>query len=383
MAVFIKKVNIPQKSDLINIDMTGSGTAQTYRVLKNVSGSVVEVMSMSDDTTSMFSGSNNTYEGSTLDTYLNTTWYSTLSNDAKSAIVDKTFRQDKWYLTAQGDPDYNGFYGTTKPGTNGYTVSLMSASFGNEITRHVYAISTQDVLDYVLDTTITDGELQNYNIWKMFWNNEVQHTNMFVWLMSASTSGYAMMIQGTSGYISDRNYSISSNMYARPAFQIDLSKIDFTYVDSKPLYALKPVSVLQKSSGSLSRVNLSYKTELPVVTDLAGTTWVFNDNVTISSAVSATTFTINGTITSDNYTLNCNSLEFLYDSTNQRYFLQFYATSVRAFPCFQWAESLGWQYRETSSTRYNISAPTISIVSGHTSQPDLVAWFYANATRIS
>ena len=262
MAVFIKQVNIPQKGDLINLDMTGSGTAQQYRVLKNVGGNVVEVVGMTYVDTSSFLWGSNVYENCAIDTLLNTTWYNTLSNTAKLAIVDKTFRQDSWYYGNQGDPDYSGYNGTTKPGTTAYTVSLDNSSFGNQITRHCYALSVQDILDYVLDTNITDGELQNYNIWKMLWNDEVQHTgnDNIIWLRSAASgsgSNFSFCVAGEKGYLSSRG---TESFYAvHSAFQIDLSKIDYTSADGRSSIELKPVSTFQKSNNALSRVGMSYK----------------------------------------------------------------------------------------------------------------------------
>ena len=221
-------VPMPSKGDLITMNV--DGTDKQFRVL-NVNGNNAEVLMMSNSTDSQqFDASSQVYAGSALDTYLNSTWYDTLTSTAKSAIVDKTFTQDSWYWGASGDPDYSGYYGTTKPGTTAYTISLGNAAFGNSITRHVYALSVQDVLDYVLDTSITDGQLQNYNIWKMFWNDEVQHTgdNNYLWLRSAyaSSSSDAFYVYGSRGHVS-RN-DVGNSRAVRPAFQIDLSQIDYT-----------------------------------------------------------------------------------------------------------------------------------------------------------
>ena len=219
------------KGDLITMNV--DGTDKQFRVL-NMNGSVAEVVMMSNASDSQqFASSGQTYAGSNLDTYLNSTWYATLNATAQAAIVDKTFAQDSWYDNASGDPDYNGYYGTTNPGTSAYTISLGSATFGSEITRHVYALSVQDVLDYVLDTSITDGQLQNYNIWKMFWDITTQPPSTpqrILWLRSAiaSSSSYAFLVFGNTGRV---NYFSANFTYAvRPAFQIDLSKIPFTKV---------------------------------------------------------------------------------------------------------------------------------------------------------
>ena len=219
----------PVKGDLITMNIDGSD--KQFRVL-NANGSVAEVLMMTNASSSQqFAASGQIYAESALDTYLNSTWYATLNATAQAAIVDKTFTQDSWYWDASGDPDYSGYYGTTNPGTSAYTISLGSATFGASITRHVYALSVQDVLDYVLDTNITDGQLQNYNIWKMFWDITTQPPSTpqrVLWLRSAdaASSSFAFGVLGDRGRVNSTNVG---NSYAvRPAFTIDLSQIDFS-----------------------------------------------------------------------------------------------------------------------------------------------------------
>ena len=266
MAVFIKKVNIPQKSDLINIDMTGSGTAQTYRVIKNVGGSIVEVLGMTNISDSQqFDASSQTYENSALDTYLNTTWYNTLSATAKTAIVDKTFRQDSWYTNTLGYPVYQA----KSLGDTAYQLSLGNASFGNEVTRHCYTISVQDVLDYLETTpqmTQTDTTLTYDNLMTMFWNSTTSIGNP--WLRSAYASNVSRVFFVKSNFGSLNNNVVSNSSAVRPAFQIDLSKIDYTFTDGRQPVELKPVSILQKSNNALSRVGMSWKIP-PEITGLS------------------------------------------------------------------------------------------------------------------
>lgn len=222
------KFTPPPKGALITLNI--DGTNRTYRVLK-INDTVAEVMAMFEVNTSiMFNSSgSNTYAGGTLDNYLNSTWYGTLTATAKSAIVDKSFRQDSWYFGSSGNPDYSGYYGTSNPGTSSYTVSLGSKTYGSSITRHVYALSAQDVIDYVTDTSITDGKLQNYNIWKMFYNKTSQPSPYYYhWLRSAGAdySSSAFTVRGNYGYLG--GFNVARSIACRPAFQIDLSKIAFT-----------------------------------------------------------------------------------------------------------------------------------------------------------
>lgn len=220
----------PVKGDLITMDI--DGTSRQYRVL-NINNTIAEVVVM-ENVINDYTGSfgNATYAGSAEDTTLNTTYYNTLSAEAKAAIIDKTFRQDSWYDDNSGNPDYSGYYGETKPGTSAYTISLGNANYGEEITRHIYLLSVQDVLDYILDINVDDGQLQNYNIWKMFWNDEVSHegNDNYIGLRSrriGGTFGYLFMVYGNLGSFSYFNPS-NSKAASRPAFQIDLSKIDYT-----------------------------------------------------------------------------------------------------------------------------------------------------------
>ena len=211
--------------------MNLDGTERQYRILKNVSGSVFEVLGMSDLTTSKFSTSDQTYESGALDTYLNSTWYETLSSTAKTAIVDKTFRQDSWYRstsTTQGTPKYKGVSSTVN-----YEISLGSTSFGNEITRHIYAIGIQDVVDYLEVTpemTSSDTTLSYTNVLLLFWNATSVQSGKFIWTRAADADNVnnAVGINGDNGSIVTNGASYSR--VVRPAFQIDLSKISYTEV---------------------------------------------------------------------------------------------------------------------------------------------------------
>ena len=203
--------------------MDGDGTDEEYLVLKTVSGSVVEVLARVNSGDSAFASSGQVYAGGTLDTALNTTYYNTLSATAKAAIVDKTFRQDSWYRNTSGNPDYNGSYSTT---AQAYYVSLGNASFGNEISRHIYALSVQDIIDYLevtTDMTSANSTLNMANVQEMF-----NITSGNVWLRSAKAddSSRAMNVNGDRGYVNNNNATNSGA--ARPAFQIDLSKIAWT-----------------------------------------------------------------------------------------------------------------------------------------------------------
>lgn len=226
--IFQIRYTTVHKGDLINIDLNNDGITEQYRVLNVADGHIVEIVSMEHLTTSKF-GSTQIYEGSVLDGYLNETWYNTLSQQAKVAIIDKTFQQQSWNLnTLSGTAyDISGKSGAKNPGTTAYSMELADAGFGEKITRHAYALGIQDVLNYVRDTEITDGELQNYNVWQMFWSQSAAVSKYF-WLRDASASNVTNVfrVNGGRGY-TDRK-KCSDSYAIRPALTIDLSKMRWT-----------------------------------------------------------------------------------------------------------------------------------------------------------
>lgn len=224
ITVNVPTVVYPTKGDSIKMDLDGDGTAESYLVLKG-SGSTFEVLAKatpSSGTSIAFAASGQTYAEGTLDAYLNSTYYATLSATAKASIVDKTFTQDSWYRDNTGDPDYNGTYSTD----TAYVVSLGSATYGSEISRHIYALSVQDIIDYLevtTDMTSANSTLNMANVQEMF-----NITSGYVWLRPAfaGNSSRAMIVDGDYGSVNS-DYATRSNA-ARPAFTIDLSKIPFT-----------------------------------------------------------------------------------------------------------------------------------------------------------
>ena len=227
-AVQVEKAEaLPNKGDIITLD------AKQYRVLK-LNGTVAEVLCMYDANSSIkfdsaSSGYNNTYAGKNIDTYCNNTFYSGLSAAMKSAIVDRTFTQDKWtspYSSVPTEPRYTGKYESST-----YYLKLVNAAFGTSITRHCYCLSAQDVLDYLEATTsmgTSDTTLTDTNIWKMFWNVTASSGTKSIWLRSADSenSKRALCVINSRGYLG-LNF-VDDSYAARPAFQIDLSKVEWT-----------------------------------------------------------------------------------------------------------------------------------------------------------
>lgn len=218
------------------LKMNLDGTERQYRVLKNVSGSVFEVLGLfaaanysnynQTNTTDTFAdgSTGQKYAGGTLDTALNTTWYGTLSSTAKEAIVDKNITQDMWYRANNGDPDYYGRYGST----SSYQVSLKAGATLAVGNRHVYALSVQDLIDYFEVTpqmTSSNTTLNAANIQALLGTTDY----VTLWLMSAvaNSTNYVMYLAGDS---SISTWQATSFSYCYPAFCIDLSKITYTEV---------------------------------------------------------------------------------------------------------------------------------------------------------
>lgn len=227
LAVCAAAVTYPVKGDLITIE------SKQYRVLKT-NGSVAEVLAMYDVSSpqkfdSASSGYNNTYAGKNIDTYCNNTFYSGLSSAMKGAIVDKTFTQDSWSrVTSVPTPSH--YTGNDTDGDLYYLV-LTNAAYGESITRHCYCLSVQDVLDY-LDATVSmgtsDTTLTGTNVIQMFWNSTDAQSGKTIWLGSAlyGNSESAFYASGGYGFLGNNRVDIINDV--RPAFQIDLSKIEWT-----------------------------------------------------------------------------------------------------------------------------------------------------------
>ena len=224
----------PTKGDLINMDLDGNGN-KTYRVLA-ISGNVAKLLGMSDistsqayNTTSKTGTFNNgttgqLYAGSDLDTYLNTTWYNTLSSAAKAAIVPEARTQYMYQYYNEPNtpniPTYTYQYQYNWSDSNYENADLTdSILVGN---RNVFALDLKDIFDYFGKVCITSNELVE------MWTNQTSTISKTWWLSStsANNSSTAWRVNAYSGEllvdVPDRDFNV------RPAFNLDLSKIPFT-----------------------------------------------------------------------------------------------------------------------------------------------------------
>ena len=148
----------PAKGSIVKMNL--DGTERQYRVL-SVNRNVCKVLGMWDDFKSKYNGTSMTtdfngttgqkYEGSTLDTYLNTTWYNTLSTEAKNAIVPENVVQ--YCYQYYGEPNTPN----TPTYTYQYQYNWLNSDYenadnvGNVVVgnRNVFVLDLKDIFDYI------------------------------------------------------------------------------------------------------------------------------------------------------------------------------------------------------------------------------------------
>lgn len=219
------------------MDLDGNGN-KIYRIL-SINGTIVKVLGMSDISTSQaYNTTNKTgtfingttgqlYAGSDLDTYLNTTWYNTLTAVAKAAIVPESRTQYMYqYYDAPNTPNtptYTYQYQYSWSDSDYDNVNLTdSILIGN---RNIFALDLKDIFDYFGKVCITSNELIE------LWTNQTSAvSDKYWWLSSAEDADdpdyWAWFVNGDNGYL--ESIGVTDALAVRPAFNIDLSKIPFT-----------------------------------------------------------------------------------------------------------------------------------------------------------
>ena len=232
IAMYVPPPIVP-KGSLVKMNL--DGIERQYRVL-SVNGNVCKVLGMWDDFTSKYNETSKTtnfngttaqkYEGSTLDTYLNTTWYNTLSDTAKAAIIPENVVQ---YC-------YKYYDEPNTPNTPTYTYQYQynwsnsdyenADNVGNVVvgSRNVFALDLKDIFDYIGKVCITSNELMT-----MFWNSTTQ-VSKHLWLRSsfADYSDNTWVVIGAGGILGRSD--VNRSRVVRPALNLDMSKIQYTLV---------------------------------------------------------------------------------------------------------------------------------------------------------
>lgn len=224
----------PTKGDLINMDLDGNGN-KTYRVLA-ISGNVAKLLGMNDISTSQqYNATSKTgtftngttgqlYAGSDLDTYLNTTWYNTLTSTVKAAIVPESRTQYMYkYYDEPNTPN-------TPTYTYQYQYNWSDSDYGNaNLTdsilignRNIFALDFKDIFDYFGKVCITSNELME------LWTNQTSAVSGKYWWLSSACDTGPVIVWIVSGGRGDLDRGAYDKAFAvRPAFNLDLSKISF------------------------------------------------------------------------------------------------------------------------------------------------------------
>lgn len=206
--IHTKPTKYLNKGQLITMNL-GNGSKQ-YRVLKMV-GTVAEVLAMYEySTDQIFNANNNSYLNSDLDYALNVNFFNTLSPAAWRAIVPKTVIQYGYIFS-------NDVLTTTHASYANYATKTAVSTLHN---RMVYALDIEDIEEYF------DGVFSKSDIWTLFWNTPSAPSVLtYPWLRSAVTGTQDnWYVSGSSGYTYNYVHNGSGDA-ARPAFQIDLTKI--------------------------------------------------------------------------------------------------------------------------------------------------------------
>lgn len=145
----------------------------------------------------------NTYEGSTIDEHLENDWYNGLPSSLKAAILPINIKQASY---------------ATKNDSNSKQEAGPNGQIYNEINRHVYLPSVDDIGKIV--------DLKNLDKVKSFLNETS------IWTRD-SFQGIAFYMEYLDAYSGSLDYNSVGYFYGvRPAFVIDLSKIEATAVDT-------------------------------------------------------------------------------------------------------------------------------------------------------
>lgn len=223
------------KGNILSMDLDGKGAKQ-YRVL-SMDGDVAKVVAMYDTLTSVYNSTSTTttfgsttaqkYADSTLDTYLNTTWYNTLTSATKAAIVPENVVQHCYqYYDEPNTPN-------TPTYTYQYQYNWSDSDYENandvgNVTvgnRNVFALDLKDIFDYFEKVCITSNELMT-----LFWNSTAK-VSKYLWLRSsyADLSDSAWRVNGVRGNLGN-GLTVNDSYVVRPALNLNLNQIEFTIV---------------------------------------------------------------------------------------------------------------------------------------------------------
>lgn len=228
-------VSLAVKGNILSMNLDGQGAKQ-YRVL-SMNGDVAKVVAMYDTLTRVYNSTSTTttfgsttaqkYESSTLDTYLNTTWYNTLTSATKAAIVPENVIQHCYQYHDEPNipntPTYTYQYQFNWSNSNYENANDVGNVTVGE--RNVFALDLKDIFDYFDKVCITSDELMT-----LFFN-QTTAVSKYLWLRSsfADISRSAWLVDGVYGDLGD-GYTVGDSDVVRPALNLNLNQIEFSIV---------------------------------------------------------------------------------------------------------------------------------------------------------
>ena len=212
----MENIKMPKKGDIIKFDLGSkmipySETKDQYRVLK-VEGNNAFVVAMWDLYEVNFSEKDNLYRTSNIDKLLEQGLYKTCSAKVKKAIVVQKQLKQSFYRWTEEYFDEETF--------PLYVGELQKEKLVGK--RHIYLLDIKDIPEYFNFEEFSGVELK-----AMLFSGGYG----WGWLRSANASytSDAWYVYGSNGFVYSSD--ISNTCAVRPAFVIDLSKIEWNEIN--------------------------------------------------------------------------------------------------------------------------------------------------------
>ena len=229
-------------SDKVEIDeVTGP---DSFRILDS-EGTKAKLLAIKSKGTTKYNASSKTrtaggytfqnYSGSTLDTYLNTTYRNNLPSSVRDKIQKKAITQKVyWYGTVQREEDSGCTY-YVNPNQYGKKIVLkIPCRYEAEVgDRYIYCPDLEDVAEYLDCDYIVWNDLS-----RMFYDRVVEQANKgSTWLRAAmlsptGTTKYSNLTWNVDINVGGfDNFTVGSNSQARAMFTIDLDDLRYEIND--------------------------------------------------------------------------------------------------------------------------------------------------------
>lgn len=237
IAIGATNVRMPVKGDIVALRPDGENE-QCFRVLREENG-IVTLMCLTPISVSLFSSTDNKYEGSFVDQYLNQTWTADFSESFKAAMVQTEIGQDSWYPNStSGSPVYTGVRNDAET----YQWSLGERIDGGKTyKRYVYDVSFADILDYldVAPSNTSATGLTATALKSMFVGEDPDSfTGNYIMLRSRVLSSFwgnseRVLAVSRSFWAVQNVLKNTSSQTVRAVFKIDLRKIWYRTIPTK------------------------------------------------------------------------------------------------------------------------------------------------------